>query len=244
MNIMLESFTTFYTSILSILSAFVPKLVAGILILLIGFIIASLLRDLVLLIYKYFRIGRWLESAGLAKDAEVVIWPHILSELIRWTTIFIFLMSSVEVWGIPKVADVLNQLLQFLPNVFVSVIIGWMGLVVARLVHDIIQNSVKSFGKNEALILANSARYSIIFFSILIILAQLGVAADLVRILFTGIVGMFALAFGLAFGFGGQDEAKLMLRKFIHRFEEPKASPKKSETVKSHIHPPAPVKKD
>jgi hypothetical protein len=45
-----------------------------------------------------------------------------------------------------------------------------------------------------------------------VILSQLGVAADLVRILFTGFVAMMALAGGLAFGLGGKDLAAEILR--------------------------------
>jgi hypothetical protein len=51
----------------------------------------------------------------------------------------------------------------------------------------------------------------VLFFTALVVLNQLGVAQDLIRILFTGIVAMFVLAFGLAFGLGGKDLAKEIL---------------------------------
>jgi len=40
---------------------------------------------------------------------------------------------------------------------------------------------------------------------------QLGVAQDLIRIFFTGIVAMIAIAGGLAFGLGGKDVARDLL---------------------------------
>ena len=51
----------------------------------------------------------------------------------------------------------------------------------------------------------------IVFFTILVVLNQLGVAQDIIRILFTGIIGMLALAGGLAFGLGGKDMARDLL---------------------------------
>ena len=51
----------------------------------------------------------------------------------------------------------------------------------------------------------------IVFFTILVVLNQLGVAQDIIRILFTGIIGMLALAGGLAFGLGGKDIARDLL---------------------------------
>lgn len=219
MNIFTETFGTIFQSVFGIVSSYIPKLFAGILILFIGLIVASLLKDLLKLVFTYLRLEKWLATLGLAKEQEIEIWPNLLAELLRWTTIFIFLMSAVEVWEVPKVGDVLGQLLQFLPNVFLAVIIGWIGLIAGRFAFDIVRHSVKGVGGRESLILGNVARYSIIFFTVLIILTQLGVAAELVKILFTGIVGMLALAFGLAFGLGGKDQAGNILDKLLKKFE-------------------------
>lgn len=223
MNIFAETFGTIFQSVFTIVSSYIPKLFAGILILFIGLIVASLLKDLLKLVFAYLRLEKWLATLGLAKEQEIEIWPNLLAELLRWTTIFIFLMSAVEVWEVPKVGDVLGQLLQFLPNVFLAVIIGWIGLVAGRFAFDIVRHSVRGLGGREAVILGNGARYTIVFFTVLIILAQLGVAAELVKILFTGIVGMLALAFGLSFGLGGQEQAKNILRKLLEKLEEKKS---------------------
>lgn len=219
MNIITESLVAFINSARFITISYVPKFLAGLLILFIGLIIASLLKDLIKILFKYFHVERWLEASGVVRGADVAIWPNLLSELIRWTVIFLFLTSAVDAWGVPKVGDVLNQLLLFLPNVFVAVIIGWIGLVTGKLASDIVRHSLKGLGEREAFIMGNVARYTIIFFTVLIILTQLGVAAELVKILFTGIVSMLALAFGLAFGFGGQDEAKDILKKLRKKIE-------------------------
>lgn len=219
MNILTDTLATFWAGAGLFISSFLPKVLAGFLILFIGLIVASLLKDLLKLVFKYLSIERWLEAAGVVKSADVSIWPNLLGELVRWTVIFIFLMSAVEAWGIPKVADVLEQLLNFIPNVFVVVIIGWIGLVAARFAHDIVRHGVRGLGSHEALVLGNAARYAIVFFTILIILTQLGVAAELVKILFTGIVGMLALALGLAFGLGGKDHAGRILDKLLQKLE-------------------------
>ena len=223
MNIITESLSTFISATFVFISAFLPKLLAGFLILFIGIIIASLLRDLLKIIFRYFSLEKWLSTAGIAKSTDVSVWSNLLGEMVRWLTIFIFLISAVEAWGIPKVGDVLQQLLMFIPNVFVVVIIGWVGLMVGRFAHDIVRHGVRGLGSQEALVLGNAARYTIVFFTVLIILTQLGVAAELIKILFTGIVGMLALAFGLAFGLGGQDEARNILKNLRERLSDKKS---------------------
>lgn len=224
MNIITESLSAFISATILFVSAFLPKLLAGFLILFIGIIIASLLRDFLKIIFKYFSLEKWLSTAGIVKSTEVAVWPNLLAEMVRWLTIFIFLISAVEAWGIPKVGDVLQQLLMFIPNVFVVVIIGWIGLMVGRFAHDIVRHGVRGLGSQEALVLGNAARYTIVFFTVLIILTQLGVATELIKILFTGIVGMLALAFGLSFGLGGRDHASKLLDKLMSKLEESSAN--------------------
>lgn len=219
MNIITESFTGSLNTIFMMISSYVPKLIAGILLMLIGLVIASIVRDGIYLLFRYVRIDRWMESAGVVKQSEISMWPKIVAELSRWVIIFIFLMSAVEVWGVPKVADVLNQLLSFLPNVLVAVIIGWVGMVAARFAFDIVRHGVGGVEAKEEIILGNIARYAILFFTALVILTQLGVAAELVKILFTGIVAMIAGAFALAFGLGGRDEAAEILKKLRVKLE-------------------------
>jgi len=219
MNFISETFNALVQSTVFVISTFLPKFIAGLIILIIGIVIASLIRDLIKIIFRYVKVEEWLESAGVAKAGELKIWPNLLAELARWTAIFIFLMSAVETWQIPKVGDVLNQLLLFLPNVFLAVVIGWVGLVAGRFAFDIVRHGIDGVGGREAVILANIAKFSIYFFTSLIILTQLGVAADLVKILFTGIIAMLALAIGLSFGLGGQEEARQILKSLRQKIE-------------------------
>ncbi|MBI3342406.1 hypothetical protein HY024_04770, partial [Candidatus Curtissbacteria bacterium] len=78
----------------------------------------------------------------------------------------------------------------------------------------------KSLGKNLAHSVALVARWSILIFVGFLVLNQLGVAQELIRILFAGIVAMLALAGGLAFGLGGQGVARSMLEAVWERFKK------------------------
>lgn len=217
---MFEGIVTPFNTVMGVTLGYLPKLFGGFLILFIGLIVASLLKDLILVIFKYFKVEKWLTALGLIKNEDVQLWPNLLAELLRWTTIFLFLVSAVDIWGLPRVGELLNQLVTFLPNVLLTVVIGWAGLICGKLAFNIVRHSLRGLSSKESIVLGNIARYTIIFFTVLIILSQLGVAADLVKILFTGIVSMLSLAFGLAFGLGGQDEARDILRSIREKLEK------------------------
>lgn len=200
---------------------YVPRFLAGVIILFVGLLVSSLAKKLVLGLLKALRVGKFLESIKVVKEeAEVRVWETILAELIRWSLTILFLVPTVEAWGLSKVTDVLNQMLLYLPNVFVAVIVGLVGVVVANLTFDVVRTGAKSLGSSVSNNLGVVARYAILFFTVLVVLNQLGVASDLVRILFTGFVAMMALAGGLAFGLGGQEVAREILKELKNKLEK------------------------
>ena len=83
-----------------------------------------------------------------------------------------------------------------------------VGFVFAKLAHDIFLASMKGVDSQTAVTIASITKWAINVFVILAALNQLGVATDLIRILFTGIVAMLAIAGGIAFGLGGQKTAQ------------------------------------
>lgn len=190
---------------------YLPNLLGGILVLGFGLILAEITRKILISLFKFLKLSILLKKTRLLKEKEVLIWEEILAEIIRWSIVILFLIPSVEIWGLSKVTMVLNQLLFYLPNVLVAVIIGFIGFIFANLVSDLVRHSLQTIGSAFSNTLAALARFSIVFFTVLIVMHQLGIAQDLVRILFTGIVAMLALAGGLAFGLGGKDIAKEIL---------------------------------
>lgn len=208
------------TTSLSQLAAYFPQFLGGLLVLLIGLIVAAILHRIVIEFFKLVKVEKWLEQAKIARAGEVKVWPDILAELVRWATIIIFLVPAVEAWGVPRVTEVLNELLLYLPNVFVAVVVGLIGMVIANLTDDVVCQTAKNLGSGSASALGGVARYSILFFTALIVLNQLGVAAVLIQTLFTGIVAMLALAGGLAFGLGGQEVAKDVLKGLREKLEK------------------------
>lgn len=197
---------------------FLPDFFGGLLILIIGYVVSVLVKKLFLTILRFFRIDAILNRTKLISQKEVRLWEEILAELLRWTLIILFLIPTLETWGLSKATAVLDQFLFYIPNVIVSVIIGFVGIVISNLAANLVKQSAKSVGDRAANTLAVFARSTILFFSVLIMLNQLGVAQDLIRIFFTGLVAMLAIAGGLAFGLGGQESAKEILETIKKKF--------------------------
>ena len=192
-------------------AAFLPNFLAGIVILLIGVIIASIVKRIVVEVFNALKVESYLKRYGIPEARKEFSWTNILTEIVRWFVIVLFLVPTADVWGLPQITVILNTFLLYLPNVFVAAIIGLVGLVFARLAADVVLASTRGLSADASRATATATRVAITIFVLLAVLTQLGVAADLIRILFTGFVAMLALAGGIAFGLGGKDFAKSLL---------------------------------
>ena len=73
--------------------AYLPRFIAGLIVLVLGFIIAGIARKLVLGLLKALRVGKFLVSIKVVKEeGEIVVWEVILAELIRWSLFILFLI--------------------------------------------------------------------------------------------------------------------------------------------------------
>jgi hypothetical protein len=215
------SVTTVVITALSALAEFIPRLIGGLVVLIIGLVIAAIVDRLVIAVLKTIRFENFLKRYGLSEvEGKEVSWSQVLAELARWAVIIVFLIPTLQVWGMGGATGILNQILLYIPNVVIAVIIALLGLVFARLAYDTAYSATKSLGKDVAHTSALIARWAIIVFVALVVLNQLGVAADLIKILFTGLVAFLALAGGLAFGLGGSDSAKEILNSIKERFKK------------------------
>jgi hypothetical protein len=199
-------------SVVISIANFIPRFISGLIVLLIGIILATFLKQILLELFKFIKLEAMLKKYGVP-ESEGVNWSNILSELVRWFIIVLFLVPTADVWGLGKFTEILNNLLLYLPNVFIAVLLLLVGFAVAKLVHDLLRASIHSVSPEISKTIALVGRWSVLVFVGLVALNQLGIASDLIRILFTGIVAMFAIAGGLAFGLGGQDTARELLDK-------------------------------
>jgi len=187
---------------------FIPKFLVGLVVLVVGIIIASILKQIVVGAFKALKIDVYLKKYGVPGAKEGYAWINLLAEIARWFVIIVFLIPTAEVWGLPQIIAILNEFLMYLPNVFVAAVIAMIGFVFAKLAHDLILASTKSVDSQTAATVASVTKWAISVFVVLAALNQLGVASDLIKILFTGFVAMLAIAGGIAFGLGGQKTAQ------------------------------------
>lgn len=200
---------------------FIPSLIGGLIVLVIGLVIAAAVHRIIMAALRTAQIEKYLAKYGITKvDGRDVEWSQILAELARWSIIIIFLIPTLEAWRLGAVNNILNRVILYIPNVIVAVILALVGLVFAKLGYRVTYSASRSLGKDLAHTVALIAQWSLTVFVAFLVLHQLGVAQELLRILFGGIVAMVAIAGGIAFGLGGQETAKKVLQSAWDKFSK------------------------
>jgi hypothetical protein len=193
------------------LVAFLPNLLAALVIFVIGWLIGAGLSRVVAQVIGSLRVDQALRAAGVDRVVERAGWKlnsgAFLGMLVKWFFIIVFLVAALDVLGLTEVTIFLRAVvLGYLPQVIVAVLILLVAAVVAEAAQKVVSGSASAAHLRSANFLGALARWSIWVFAILAALDQLGVT-PFVQTLFTGVVVALALAFGLSFGLGGQAAA-------------------------------------
>lgn len=199
----------------NLILTFIPRLIGFIVILLVGWIIAAVLEKAVTFLLRKVGFDRMSNRVGLTRFEQrmgvKMDTAGILGKIVFWFILLIFLVPAADALGLPAVSNVLNTLVAYIPNVFVAVLVLFLGVLAATFVADLVRGAVASANIGSPGIFAGIARWTIIGFAALVALEQLQITPTLINELFGAIVAAAAIAFGLAFGLGGQDAARRWL---------------------------------
>lgn len=203
----------------AILAAFLltlPSIVGALLLLIIGWIVAGFVGGLVTRLLRKVGLDEIATKAGITAFLQRARMnldaAALVGGIIKWYVRLIFVVMAANAVGITAVSQVLNQILGFLPNLLVALLILGAFAWLAGLTRSLVTGATESAGVQNSGVLATLAYATVLGFGIVAAASQIGVAATLINILFTGVVAAVALAFALAFGIGGREEAAKVLR--------------------------------
>lgn len=196
---------------------FVPNVIVAVIIVLLGWGLGSLLGRVVSQIVKAIKVDEALKKAGvedfLNRGGLNLNSGNFLGGLVRWFVILVFLVGALEVLKLSQVTAFLRDIINYLPQVIVAVLILIAAGLVADAMKKVVLSSAMTAEISSAGFLATVTKWTIWVFAILVALSQLGIASGFIQTIFTGLVVALSLGLGLAFGLGGQEAAGRLVEK-------------------------------
>jgi small-conductance mechanosensitive channel len=220
---------------LALLLEAIPKILGFLVILIIGWFIASLLAKAVSALLRAVRFNDLAQRAGLSDFVRQMGLgtdaAGFVALIAKWFVRLIVLVSAFDALGLPAVSGVLQQLLLWLPNLVVAILALVIGGLAANALGRLVRGATAEAGLGNPDLLANVARVAVWAFAIVVAVNQLGIATTLIDTLFMATVGAVALALGLAFGLGGRETAAQIVHQWYMQGQQ--AAPRLQQAADS-----------
>jgi small-conductance mechanosensitive channel len=203
-------------SIWSDVTLFGPTIVTALLILLLGWIIAGLLKGVTIKLFRTLKVNEALDAAGVDELTKRAGYPLkagvFVGTLVKWFVISIFFVVALDMLGLDQATFFIRDVvLNFLPNVIVAVLILVFAMIIAKIAGEAVTAAVRTSGTENPELFGKFVYYAIMVSAVLAALSQVSIADEMIETLFMGMVFALSLALGLAFGLGGKDTAARFL---------------------------------
>lgn len=211
--VLLESMKTMGTEI----AVFLPRFFLAVAVVIIGWLLARLLRYVLNKFCHLIRFDVAAEKAGidgfLKQGGINQKTVPLFANIIYWFAVIVVIFLALNVVGMDSAGVVINEIIYYIPNVFVAMVILLVGTSVASFVRGIVLAYLKNVGMHGAHTISALGQYAIIFFTAFLALNQLKIGGEILTSAFQITFGAVCLAAALAFGLGGRELAARYLEK-------------------------------
>ena len=184
--------------------AVIPNVVGAVVIFIVGYLIAKIIAKIIKRALKLVgvdKLGDKLNAIDIVQDNDIEIVPStIFSKVCYYIILLLVTVLATDVLQVEAVSKLMSDLVTYMPNVLVAMILIGIGLLVADAIKGVVQSACESFNIPSAKMIGN-----VIFFLILIVvlvsaLSQLGIETNFMITVITIILGGIVLAFSLGYG--------------------------------------------
>ena len=171
------------------------------------------------------------EEKDIKKISDNIKIDEITAKSMWYYVFLIFFRYSIVIIWIKEVEEFLNSLVNYLPNLFIWVVVWFFGIRFANFIYDVIYYPLDFSGQKNAEIIAIWWKIIVIFFTLMVVLSKVWIATEITNIILIWFVALLALGWWLAFWLWGKDLAKEILESF-RKDETEKIETKKIEEKK------------
>jgi len=210
------------------LISFVANLLVAVVVFIIGYLVSVGIGRLITEILKSVKFNKLFEKEGWRRAlqrANVEVNPaEFIGAIFKWVFVIVTLLISVDILQLTAFAGFLTQVLGYLPNVIVAVLVFVVAIIISDIVEKVVRATVERLKVGYGFIAAAIVKWAIWIFTFFLILGQLLPNNPLITTLYTGIVygtiGALSLGIGLAIGLGGKDTAAKLIADMYRKIEE------------------------
>jgi hypothetical protein len=196
---------------------FLPNLLAMLIVILIGIIVARVVRALLVHMLKVIKFDSWSDRMGLTSAMRKGdLWSkptEVLGAVVFWILVIVAVMAGMSTLRLEAIDSLVASFVLYLPRAISAVLILVFGYIFAGFVGRAVVIAAVNQGFHYARLLAEAVRLLMIILILAMALEQLQVAPIIVVAAFSIVFGGLVAALAIAFGLGGVDAARRIIEK-------------------------------
>jgi hypothetical protein len=200
------------------LLAFLPDLLLGVAILLVGYVLARVLAAITRPLLHRVGFDRLIARLGIEERAQATgqgaRWG---ASFVFWVTMLVAVMSAADAWRLEAVEAGVSAILAYVPHLVGAAVIFGAALFFGNFVRDRILDGPATGDVSQRPLVAGSIRAGILALGAFMALRELQIAPQIVTLAFSLTLGAIALAAALAFGLGSRDVAGRVARRWVDK---------------------------
>lgn len=214
---MKEELDSFLGNLLSGFTDLLPRLIMAVLIILIGYVIARLVKKIIhrLLLFLNDRLNQRLQKGRLNIDLKGS--ASFISRTFFWIILTVAFLIAIRILSLDLFSGWFDLIISYLPNILAAVIILFAGLIFGRFLGDLILSAASRTGIANGKFLGQAVRYLIVFIAVVIAVDQLGIDIAFLTNLFLIILASLLFGASLAFGLGAKTSVSNILGAYYAR---------------------------
>jgi small-conductance mechanosensitive channel len=187
-------------------AAVIDNIIGALVVVLIGWLVASLVARVTKRLLRGIGIDRLAERLNeidIIHKSKLRLVPSVLlSKILYYLLFFIFVIAATDVLGMEAVTLLMGNLLNYIPKLLSALVVFVVGVLIADFLKKIVLTTCQSLGIPAAGVIANVVFYFLFLNVVMITLSQAGIDTNFIQdnisIILAGAVLAFAIGYGLA----------------------------------------------
>lgn len=233
-----NSLDSIYENFIIKLQTLAPQVFGGFIIVACGWILARMIYIILMFLFKKIHLNELVDRMKINFDEEKLVEEgkikkikeikssknrftdkvkvdDVVSKATAYYILIVFFRLAISYIGISDVESFLKDVTDYLPNLFIWVLIWFFGIRFANFIYDVVFHTLSISQEKTAKIIAHGARVIILFFTLMVFLDYTKiVSVFIINTILIGFISMVSIAWGLAFWLGGKEIAKEILESF------------------------------
>ncbi len=189
----------------------VPGLVFATAIIIIGWIVGKIVKQIVIKLLQSTKIDQWVDEQNLTAAIGGQELSVLIGSFVKWYIIAVFLAQAVGWIKLDVLKDFLQLIVEWIPLVLGALVIVLLGLLIGRFARNAVEATQHRLKKTVAV----AAELIIIYIAAVIALDTIGfnvtILVDAFRIALAAFAITIAIIIGVAFGLAFKDDAKKVI---------------------------------